>query len=318
MGISGGPNTQLRKVTYVEYNNTLLQAAIYTGPWRDSNEDGAAYVELTVFSSSTLTGTIQESDDINNTNFIHQVNSLSLVGGTLRSVGGPIKSRYWRIQLTMVGPTTTVEACSTASNQIIPLSPTDAGLSSNLGGLLAGIGTPVPLGGLADNAPNSYVQFYSIPSQASGQLGVQPLIFGGSFSGTAQATLQNWSRPRTPTVYKSVTTAAAGNTAVWTPGSGNKFRLLRFKVQVTANASLAAAGILTVTFQDATTGINLTHNWWFPAAAGAAQNLAYDSGWIDLGQFGVLSAAANNALNVNLSAALSSGEVSVIACGTEE
>jgi len=39
---------------------------------------------------------------------------------------------------------------------------------------------------------------------------------------------------------------------------------------------------------------------------------------LSLGAFGILSATANNALNVNLSAALATGNVRVIAMGTEE
>jgi hypothetical protein len=39
---------------------------------------------------------------------------------------------------------------------------------------------------------------------------------------------------------------------------------------------------------------------------------------LDLGVFGILSAAANNVLNVNLSVALATGNVRIIAMGTEE
>jgi hypothetical protein len=124
-------------------------------------------------------------------------------------------------------------------------------------------------------------------------------------------------RQRTPAVCKTVAATAAGNTALWTPTAGKKFRIMRFKVQVTANAVLAVAGVLALGLQDATTDLNLTHSVFVPAAAGTTMPGAFDSGWIDLAN-GVLSAAANQVLNANLSAALTGGTARFIAAGTEE
>jgi len=53
-----------------------------------------------------------------------------------------------------------------------------------------------------------------------------PYNFGGAFSSTASAGLQNWSKPRRSTIFKQVSTAATGSNAVWTPAANNKFRLL--------------------------------------------------------------------------------------------
>ena len=143
-------------------------------------------------------------------------------------------------------------------------------------------------------------------------------VYGGAFSGAASSTKQGWSKSRTPTVFNTVQATASGNTAVWTPGSGNKFRLLKLFVQVTANASLASGGVLTISFQDSSTSINIAFDVFVPTTAvttvigdGLDQEL-------DLGYFGVLSAAANNVMNVNLSSALATGNVRVITMGTEE
>jgi hypothetical protein len=142
--------------------------------------------------------------------------------------------------------------------------------------------------------------------------------YGGAFSGAADAARQGWSKMRTPTVFRTVQATASGNTAVWTPGTGNKFRLLKLFVELTDNGSLASGGVLTINFQDATTSINISFDVFVPTTAvttvigdGLEQEL-------DLGAFGILSAAANNVLNVNLSSALATGNVRVIAMGTEE
>lgn len=126
-----------------------------------------------------------------------------------------------------------------------------------------------------------------------------------------------YNKERTPSVFRTVATAAAGNTALWTPAAGNRFRLMRYMVAVTADAIQAVAGLLTITLFDGAAGATgQVHSVFVPAAAVNTQGL-YTSGWIDLGN-GVRSAAINNVLNVNLSAALTGGVVRVIACGTEE
>jgi hypothetical protein len=122
---------------------------------------------------------------------------------------------------------------------------------------------------------------------------------------------------RTPSVFKTVAAAAAGNTALWTPAVGKKFRLMRYRVTVTDNATQAVAGVLTVNLLDAAGNIAQTDDVFVPAVALVNSGALYNGGQIDLGN-GILSAVANNVLNVNLSAALVTGNVRVIACGTEE
>lgn len=123
-------------------------------------------------------------------------------------------------------------------------------------------------------------------------------------------------RLRTPNTFKTVSATAVGNTAVWTPAAGKKFRLMRYMIQVTGNAAQATGGIFTVDLQDATTSTNITHSFFVPGTAGTSlAGLSTD--WVDLGN-GTLSSATNNVLNVNLSAALTSGVVRVVVCGTEE
>jgi hypothetical protein len=126
----------------------------------------------------------------------------------------------------------------------------------------------------------------------------------------------------TPSIFKTAQANASGDNALWTPTSGKKFRLMRFKVQVPANCTIAARGVLTIKLRDGTTDLNLSHDVYLGQTAIAAdtnpqQTPLLESGWIDLGE-GVLSATANNVLNINLSAALATGNVRVTCCGTEE
>jgi len=174
----------------------------------------------------------------------------------------------------------------------------------------------------ADNQTSTNF-FQNSASSGTVPLYVGDSVYGGAFSGAASAALQGWSKMRTPTVFKTVSVAATatGNTAVWTPGTGNKFRLLAF--QITAQGlSATASAAATVSFQDSTTGMPVgTYDVDVPAVAGIVTGVSNISqGWVSLGAFGVLSAAANNVLNFNISAAGAgtTGTYRVTVAGTEE
>ena len=153
------------------------------------------------------------------------------------------------------------------------------------------------------------------PLIPGGQSGHMPTVAGYLYRGTNVGF--DYDRQRTPVIFKSVQANAAGNTALWTPAAGTKFRLMRYRVEVTGNATLAAGAVLTIKLLDAAADTNQTSDSFVPGAAVSTQGCQYQSGWIDLGN-GLLSAAANNVLNVNLSAALTAGNVRVDAIGTEE
>lgn len=122
---------------------------------------------------------------------------------------------------------------------------------------------------------------------------------------------------RTPNVFKLVTAiTSSGNTAVWTPASGKKFRLMGYQIFLSDQAKASAAADLVISFQDATTAIGAGMMSYVPAAITAGE-VNPSSGPVDLGN-GYLSTTANNVLNVNLSFALTGGSVAVAAWGTEE
>lgn len=127
-------------------------------------------------------------------------------------------------------------------------------------------------------------------------------------------------RLRTPNVFKGNTFTAAGNNALWTPAAGKKFRLMKFRMVYLGNSAQAAAGALTALFYDGAAqiaGTAIGESSFVPAAALNTSGALFASQWVDLGN-GILSSAANNVLNVNLSTAFTAGGLVVQVAGTEE
>jgi hypothetical protein len=123
--------------------------------------------------------------------------------------------------------------------------------------------------------------------------------------------------PAQPNVFYTGQFTSAGNAVIWTPASGKSFRLQRYLVEVTQNASQLLQGVLTVSFQDGVTPMPFAHDVYVPST-GLRVFQPVSPGWIDLGSNGYLSLAPNNVLNVNLSSSLNAGNVRVIACGIEQ
>jgi hypothetical protein len=325
MDLTSNPaaNTELVKQTIIETTTPLAANGVFTGAWHDSQADGVLYVTATVFASQNSAANgfvIQESDDISNANLIRTIQVGNSVANAIGRITTAIKCRYWRVVFTNTTTAQTAMELTTTASDILNQN-NYAGDTVDVNVPVQAIAFPTPISSITDNAvSNNFVPITEINAGTTASAPTEAFvpIYGGAFSGTANAALQGWSRPRTPTVFKQATATALGATALWTPGAGNKFRILKFKIQVTADATLAAAGEQVIELTDAATVLPLTHIVWIPAAAGAVLNDEYDSGWIDLGQFGILSAAANNVLNINLGTALATGKVNVIVCGTEE
>src|SRR5271157_379325 len=315
-------NETLHKLTTIETTTPLAANGVFTGAWHDSQLDGTLFVLVSAFTNQSGTYIIQETDDQSNVNLIRSlVGNVVVTASTLNRTVALIKCRYWRIVYTN-GATlqTSFELTTTASDILNGVNSLagDLTLSSAAAPItfIESLNTLVPL--TDELTFGNYTSFPVLNLAGPVALLTVTLneFFGGAFSGTANTALQNWSKARTPTVFKRVSTAATGSTALWTPGAGNKFRLLRLYIQVTATAALAAAGDLTISLLDSATDIAMDFIVSIPAAGLTAGDDF--SQFIDLGTFGILSAAANNVLNVNLSAALTAGHVNVIAMGTEE
>jgi hypothetical protein len=316
---TGNPSsapTIIKKLITIETETPLAANGTFTGAWHDSQADGTVWVEVSAVINPAGAATVaptqlQESDDISNPTFTRTLSSGALGGGTLQRFNTFIRARYWRVVVTNgTTPQTSFELATCACNALIPADGSLPPASQDIAAVAMFLA--------AATASTSDNQQLENTLGTSGPLQVEPFIYGGAFSGTANANLQGWSKPRTPTVFKTITATASGNTAVWTPGSGNKFRLLGYVISVTGDASLAAAGRLSISLADAATTLNFIHQVYLPVAAPAAPLQQGFQVILPLGAFGVLSAAANNVLNIQLSVALTSGLVNIIAYGTEE
>lgn len=126
-----------------------------------------------------------------------------------------------------------------------------------------------------------------------------------------------WDRLRVPNKINWGQAVSSGNTAVWTPASGKKFRLMRYKISIPGHSTTSVAGTQTLSFQDGAGGAtNIVETMYVPSTASNWFG-SWSTGWIDLGN-GFISTAANNALNINLNKTMLTGSVDVQVVGTEE
>lgn len=138
-----------------------------------------------------------------------------------------------------------------------------------------------------------------------------------SHGGEVAGSVNTFSRNRHPRFFKTVRTAASGNTALWTPTSGTKFNVLRGYIQVSGGATSDTQEI-DIELRDGTTNsIGIAASISLPTSITTLQVPAFVIPF-EVGPVGIISAADNNVLNVNLSAALTAGFVRVFVCGTEE
>jgi hypothetical protein len=311
-----------RKGTTIETTTPLAANALFTGAWHDTNLTGDNYVTAFAFSDKIgATYTIEESDDNTDANFTRVTASWNgaLPANTLGYMIGVVRARFWRVKFTNGATLQTTFKLTACASSVAP----DTIITNNTSGSnsfqskVVQIVQPGGAGGGSDNLA-LFMTWQAQNGASQGPQDVLTRVHGGKWSGTAAGTKSGASMARTPTQFKQATATASGDTAVWTPLTGNKFRLLKFKLQLTADAIQASGGRITILLRDATTDIGVGHVVYVPAAGATALNAGWQSEWIDLGQFGYLSTAANAVLNVNLSAALTAGVCNVIAAGTEE
>lgn len=209
---------------------------------------------------------------------------------TTKFFAGPLNSRYFRLNVTGISAGTT------------------AGVIEFLGSSVGLVPGAVQI---ADSNGNSLSSNTLGDALSTSSRGLTVESVGYQYNGSTV------DKVRTPNIFKTATATASGDTAVWTPAGGKKFRLQRWMIQVTDNAIAASAGVLEIILRDATTGTAAAFSVFIPSSALDTSGQLANSGWVDFGN-GILSSTINNVLNVNLSFALTAGEVRVIACGTEE
>jgi hypothetical protein len=135
--------------------------------------------------------------------------------------------------------------------------------------------------------------------------------------GTLKNEYRNTIEPiKTPTIWRLQNIVNAGDTVVWTPAAGKRFRWMGGSISVPGRTTLAAAGFETIAFHDGAGAINISYDIALPAAVAAIP-----LNWSETFNFpgnGYISTAINNPLIVNLSAACTAGYIHVNVWGTEE
>lgn len=309
-----------RKQTTLETNVVLAGGATFTGAWHDSELDGTAFV--VAWSWAQQVGSILAidlSDDITNANFTKLSHAIigTPTAGTLVRIGAWISARYWRVRY-VNGATLQTSFELTSCSLPLGLTTGLANAGSDSGGFLQQIVLGLSQSSTFDNDVSSLFARWPLNNTQAAYIANPMLKYGGAFSGAANAALAGWSRARMPTVFKQVSSAATGSTAIWTPGTGNKFRLLGYRIQVTALAKAAAAADLVIKLLDSALDLGQAVMCTIQTTASASGGVFLDTGWVSLGEFGILSAAVNQVLNLNLSFALTGGLVNVTTQGTEE
>jgi hypothetical protein len=310
-------NLPAKTFRVISTTNPTTSATVYYGPngmqstraaagWFDTQQTGASSAEISFFANAFQSAGsdgcyVDSCDDQVNGPFT-QLGVVTAASGTIRV---NLPQRYWQVRY--INGTSVVSTFTLNSSEwqgaVGPfINPTSQAQVLDGNSIIDGnspiVGPVQPninVGSSTRSGPGAFVPFLATGPSTTGPFAFQ----------------------RTPNIAKTVAATATGSTALWTPTAGKKFRLMRFKIIVTANASLAAGGVFTIDLLDAAASLNLTHSIFVPTTAGSTIVGTYDSDWIDLGN-GLLSALANNVLNVNLSAALVTGAVRVIVCGTEE
>lgn len=115
--------------------------------------------------------------------------------------------------------------------------------------------------------------------------------------------------------FLSIFVTAAGDTALWAPVAGTRFRLMRYRYTLLGNSTMAAAGTLSLQLKDGAT-VAFIERMYVPAAAANVLG-GYQSPWMDLGN-GWLSSALAQTLFANLSSALVTGGIQIQLAGMLE
>ena len=304
---SAAPTMPDVRVTNRKYSFDVLSGALpsnawWYSPWYDTTISGAQYVSVSATSDgwgniSQLA--IQQTDFISDTNtsfngswpqasasYTTFGGSTSINGAVSAFLRGSITTRYYRVAIFNGSSSTDAKFHAVATESTsVPTYVANFGGSIVAGQQLGADPTTVnnSNGPLGPSVYNSNGQFYP-----NGLLGQAPYI---STDGSAT----NCSIVRTPYLRRGAQFSASGPTAIWTPQTGKKVRLMNYKLEVSGNATLSSAavasigitsGLPTTTAQNIPiqTGMGYAHQCYIPASAPTAPlgNL-YDSDFIMMG-----------------------------------
>lgn len=301
-----------RKNQIVVLSGAYTNGVTTSTAWIDTQVTGDSWASI---AGAILTGggsssiSLQQCNDTANVNTFQTIQTTALVSlNTYYAASGAITNRYWRANFIGGSVSGTCDFYATSGSM----------------SEIASVNGQVSYSGV------TYLPVTIAQGQLSEGAAVDGCVNVAGSAGLALASANMvWTSGtnsdthflRTPAIFKtaSVSATASGNTAVWTPTSGKKFRLMCF--QITAQGlSATAATVLTISFQDASTGISIgTYDVLLPAVANLQAGITIVSDWVNLGN-GYISTAANNVLNANISATVAgaTGTFRVNVCGTEE
>jgi len=117
-----------------------------------------------------------------------------------------------------------------------------------------------------------------------------------------------WVFVRTPKFWKAASATNINTTALWTPTGGKKFRLMGFSWAIPSNSTSVAGSVVSLLDSAATI--------CYVSAIGATTGA--QSGCVNFAVNGYLSAAVDQVLYMQLSAAFTAGAIYMTAWGTEE
>ncbi len=313
---------EIVKKSFIVTNAPLAANQVFTSQWYDTTLDGTCFVQITIKANvGGLSVYIYETDDLS------EGFSFPLVGdyaNNLYRLMTNVRARYWQVVYTNGGAAQTLfELTATTCN--IPLDVTEGsapqyGMSAtrvimSQVGAFPGFGVPALLSGqfIDGQSTGSPEALTDLNSQTSHPLATANAIA----TGLPQNGTTMWVE-RAPNVFNTIEAIASGLTTIWTPATGQDFRLLKLHVQVTGNSTLASAGILTMTFYDGPNPTPIALDVYLPSGTpGMGAGNAMDT-TIDLGKYGIPSVKEGNPLQINLSSALVTGKVRVNSMGTEE
>jgi hypothetical protein len=318
VGTETAPYTRpiFRKWTQTLLSGSQSSSTAYTSSWFDTNTDGRVTLHLEMYPTAAITSwsiDVTDNFSVTITNIFNT--GLPVNGTAFQAITIPIPARYWRIHFNS----------SNAQGANFLLTAT----VNSVNGFITGSAN-LPL---AQNATGviSVGVINSATFQSEGT-GMGPWTSFGSGNGAIPGVVSMVASgapnqngvlvaSRAPTTFANAqatsSTSAATNVQLVAGVAAQKIRLLKFKVQVTGLAAAASATDTAISIIDgASTPTGLVHYVTLPASA---LTLAedYDSGWIDLGPIGYVSAATGNALSFQTSVKLSAGTINVIVayCG---
>lgn len=148
---------------------------------------------------------------------------------------------------------------------------------------------------------------------------IQPVLTGVSASDKLYAL-------RTCDTFKTYQTAGGSSlqVGIWTPASGNAFRLMKLRIDITGDATSASPGLMTIYLTDGPAGpvVGWTFDIYIPPynatnVGGYFSGVIYSTDLIDFGN-GYLSTGANTTLYLNANVLLATGKLRINVAGTEE